>query len=61
MVFGTQSKEGSSQVMNYVKTYSIPVYIMVSVVFILYVLWSYAMGVVYNAGVIAGQGQALEV
>lgn len=61
MVFWAKSKEASSQLMTYIRNYSLPVYIVVSAVFIIYVLWTYAMSVVFNAGVLQGQNQALQV
>ncbi|MCH8519028.1 hypothetical protein LAT59_04685 [Candidatus Gracilibacteria bacterium] len=61
MAFGGKGKDTPVGVYSYVKSYALPVYIIVSALFIVYALWSYAMGVVYNAGVLEGQNQALQV
>lgn len=61
MVFKAKTRKETWKFFSTVKAYSLPIYIVVSAVFILYVLWSYAMWVVYNAWVIAGQNQALQV
>ena len=58
MAFGMKHKEESYGVMDYVKAYSLPVYVVVSVVFIIYTLYSYAMGVVYNSGYTRGQADS---
>ena len=60
MVFKVKTNEKTPEILSAIKSYSLPVYIVVSAVFILYVLWSYAMGVVYNAWVNAGKNQALQ-
>ncbi len=59
MTSSSKSKETSSMI-SYVKTYGLPVYIVVSAAFILYVLWSYVMWVVYNSWVRQWQEQALQ-
>lgn len=54
-------KDTQPSVKQILLSYGLPVYIIISVLFIISVLWSYVMGVIYNSWVVAWQQQALEV